>query len=288
MPDIRERARKLREVLGKYEADYIEAHFEESRASHITYRGRQLEAVGRSSACGGNVRALVHGGWGFTSFNSLDDLPRRVQMAVKQAGLASGEAVNLAPVPVIKEDDTPTGETAVDRPLRDKKGLLDEYNDLIWQTPNLQTSVISYGDGFRRRIFISSEGSFIEQHRADVTLRLAAIANRDGNVQQSGLSLGSAGDFDAITHLHNQVSRMSRNAVDLLSAPQVKGGEYTVVLDPVLAGVFVHEAFGHLSESDFVYENPQLRELMVLGREFGCPELNIIDDATLPLSLIHI
>jgi len=282
MPDIRERARKLREVLGKYEADYIEAHFEESRASHITYRGRQLEAVGRSSACGGNVRALVHGGWGFTSFNSLDDLPRRVQMAVKQAGLASGEAVNLAPVPVIKEDDTPTGETAVDRPLRDKKGLLDEYNDLIWQTPNLQTSVISYGDGFRRRIFISSEGSFIEQHRADVTLRLAAIANRDGNVQQSGLSLGSAGDFDAITHLHNQVSRMSRNAVDLLSAPQVKGGEYTVVLDPVLAGVFVHEAFGHLSESDFVYENPQLRELMVLGREFGCPELNIIDDATLP------
>ncbi len=71
-------------------------------------------------------------------------------------------------------------------------------------------------------------------------------------------------------------------AVALLKAPQAKGGEYTVVLDPVLAGVFVHEAFGHLSEADHIYENPQLKEVMVLGREFGDEHLNIIDDATLP------
>ena len=37
-----------------------------------------------------------------------------------------------------------------------------------------------------------------------------------------------------------------------LDAPSVKGGVYPVILDPTLAGVFVHEAFGHLSESDFV------------------------------------
>src|SRR5882672_10079022 len=29
--------------------------------------------------------------------------------------------------------------------------------------------------------------------------------------------------------------------------------------------VFIHEAFGHLSEADFVYENPQAREMMTLG-----------------------
>ena len=62
---------------------------------------------------------------------------------------------------------------------------------------------------------------------------------------------------------------MAQNAVDMLDAPQVKGGEYTVVLDPILAGVFVHEAFGHLSESDFVYENDHLREIMTLGKQFG-------------------
>ncbi|MFC1956662.1 TldD/PmbA family protein, partial [Chloroflexota bacterium] len=71
-------------------------------------------------------------------------------------------------------------------------------------------------------------------------------------------------------------------AVALLSAPQAKGGEYTVVLDPVLAGVFVHEAFGHLSESDFVYENAQLRKIMTLGRQFGSEHLNIVDSAAQP------
>ena len=75
---------------------------------------------------------------------------------------------------------------------------------------------------------------------------------------------------------------MARHAVELLAAPQVKGGEYTVVLDPVLAGVFVHEAFGHLSESDFVYENDRMREIMTLGKQFGAPQLNIVDGAAVP------
>ena len=46
-----------------------------------------------------------------------------------------------------------------------------------------------------------------------------------------------------------------------------------------LAGVFVHEAFGHLSESDFVYENDRMREIMTLGKQFGAKELNIVDSA---------
>jgi TldD protein len=75
---------------------------------------------------------------------------------------------------------------------------------------------------------------------------------------------------------------MSQRAVALLSAPRAKGGEYTVVLDPVLAGVFVHEAFGHLSESDFIYENERLRQIMTLGKEFGSSQLNIIDSAAMP------
>ena len=94
--------------------------------------------------------------------------------------------------------------------------------------------------------------------------------------------MGSRGDLAPVRQLHQEVERLSRQAVELLSAPKARGGEYTVVLDPVLAGVFVHEAFGHLSESDFIYENDRLRELMALGKQFGSRELNIVDTATLP------
>ena len=137
-------------------------------------------------------------------------------------------------------------------PLAEKKRLVDEYNEIIWSTPRIQTSTVSYGDNHKKVVFLNSLGSHIEQERTDITMRLNAVATEGSEVQQAGLSLGSRGDFSVFQDLHSQIGQMAQRAVELLSAPQVKGGEYTVVLDPVLAGVFVHEAFGHLSESDFV------------------------------------
>ena len=283
MPHIEALGHQIADSLKVYNADYIEAHLEQTSSSHITYRGKRLESVGRSTGIGGNVRALIRGGWGFTSFNSLEALPSRIELAIKQAQLAGKGKSQLAPVePVV--DRVPAGidKNPVEIPLADKKRLLDEYSDIIWQTPKLQTSVINYGDSHRKLIFISSPGSYIEQERADVTLRLMAIATDGNEVQQANLSLGSRGDFNSIKGLHRQVAEMAQRSVELLSAPQVKGGEYTVILDPVLAGVFVHEAFGHLSESDFVYENERMRDIMTLGKEFGSAELNIVDSALVP------
>ena len=283
MPEIDAIAQSLAEELKKHRADYLEARLEESQASHITYRGKGLESIGRSTASGGNVRALVKGGWGFTSFNDLDKLPDRISLAVEQAQSTGRSKSQLAHSESVV-DSIPSGvaKNPVTIPLAEKKRLLDEYNEIIWSTPQIQTSTIGCSDSSKKVIFLNSEGSFITQERADVTLRLTAIAAKDGEVQQVGLSLGSRGDFNAIQGLHKQVKEMASNAVALLSAPQAKGGEYTVVLDPILAGVFVHEAFGHLSESDFVYENDRLREIMTLGKQFGVEQLNIVDSAAEP------
>jgi len=274
---------KLAEAFKEHGADYIEARLEESQSSHITYRGKELESIGRANAIGGNVRAMVKGGWGFVSFNSLSELKGSVELAVKQARLVGNQESQLATVePVVDTVPAEKDKNPVLIPLAEKKQLLDEYNDIIWRTPRMQTSVIGYGDSRKRVVFSNSLGSYIEQERADVALRLTAVAAAGSEVQQVGLSVGSRGDFSEVKGLHQQVEKMSQHAVGLLSAPQVKGGEYTVVLDPVLAGVFVHEAFGHLSEADFVYENSHMREIMVMGRKFGSAELNIVDSAVMP------
>ena len=274
---------KIADALKGQDADYIEIRIEEREASHIQYRGKELEDIGRSTSLGGNARALVRGGWGFVSFNEPIELRDKVALAVKQARLVGKEESKLSPVapvvdiviPRIKKDPTAI-------PLTQKKRLLDEYNEIIWATPKIQTSVIAYGDGKKSVVFANSEGSYIEQTRVDVSIRFMVIAREDGNVQQIVLSMGSSGDFSSIEGLHQDVTEAAQRAVALLSAPQVKGGEYTVILYPVLAGVFVHEAFGHLSESDFVYENERMKEIMVLGRKFGGEHLNIVDGAAIP------
>lgn len=274
---------KMSEALKGHNADYIEIRVEEGETTRIQYRGKELEDIGRTSSLGGNVRALVNGGWGFISFNDLSQLRTKVETAVRQARLVGKEESKLAPVePTVDIVEPEVKKNPSEIPLAQKKQILDEYNGVIWSVPKIQTSTIMYSDRRKKVIFASSEGSYIEQTRVDLMARFSAVARDGDNVQQSSLSLGSSGDYGFVEKLHTDVEGMARRSVDLLSAPQIKGGEYTVICDPVLAGVFVHEAFGHLSESDFVYENDRMREIMVLGRTFGGKHLNIVDGAAVP------
>jgi len=280
---VRQRVEK---ALRDLDAEYVEVRLEEARATRLQYRGKEIEEVGTTASLGGNVRALVKGAWGFVSFNDipgLKDLKERVALAVRQARLAGKEDSYWAALPPrVDIEPSQAQPSPVALPLAQKKELLDQYTDVILSTPGVQTSIATYSDGQKQTIFASSQGSYIAQERTDVALRVSALARDGGEVQQASLSVGSRGDFSQIAGLHSQIGELARRAVEMLKAPQVKSGEYTVVLDPVLAGVFVHEAFGHLSESDFLYENPPLQEVMLLGRKFGEKHLNIVDDATIP------
>jgi TldD protein len=273
----------IADALKGHDAEYIEIHFDESQATNIVYRGERLEEISRARNSGGNIRVLVQGSWGFVSFNHRDGVREKVALAVEEARLARREPFKFFPtepvvdtvVPRLKKDATTIS-------LATKKELLDSYNDIMLSSPKIQSTRINYRDGRRRTTFANSEGSYIEQTKTDLNLRLTAIAREDNEIQQAGLSLGSSGEFFAVEGLHEKAKEIARRAAALLSAPQVKGGEYTVILDPILAGVFAHEAFGHLSESDFVYQNENLRQIMVLGKRFGGQHLNIIDDPTIP------
>jgi TldD protein len=271
------------DALKGHRADYVEIHFEESQATSIVYRGQRLEEISRARSAGGNVRALVRGSWGFVSFNSLDGLRDRVALAVEEARLAVRESFKLFPTePAVDTVAPQLKKDATAIPLATKKELLDSYNDIMLNGPKIQSTRINYHDVKRRITFVNTEGGYIDQTKTDVSARLTAIAREDSEIQQAGVSLGSSGEFSVVEGLRDKAGEIARRAAALLSAPQVKGGEYTVILDPVLAGVFAHEAFGHLSEADHVYQNENLRQVMVLGKRFGGRHLNIVDDPTMP------
>ena len=74
---------QLASALTGHDADYIEIRIEEAEATRIQYRGQELEDIGSTTSLGGNVRALVKGGWGFVSFNDLSRLRDKVELAVR-------------------------------------------------------------------------------------------------------------------------------------------------------------------------------------------------------------
>ena len=264
-------------------ADYLEVRLDETATNRIVYRGRELEEIGRTRSFGGNVRALLRGGWGFVSFNEPSELRKRVEEAVEAAGHVGKETSQFAEVAPV--GDTVPLELKNDPrtvPLAVKKKMLDRYNETILSVDGVTSTNITYSDAHKRVLFASSEGSYIEQERIDVVSRLSATARKNGDMQQASMSLGALNDFSYIETLGETARHLGERAVELLAAPYVEAGTFPVVLDPILAGVFCHEAFGHLSESDFVYENERMREIMVLGRQFGQPHLNIVDGAAVP------
>lgn len=75
----------LRRALKRSTAEYCEIRVEETEEVRIQFRGEDIDQVSESVSVGGNVRALVSGGWGFVTFNKLDDLERKVDEACAQA-----------------------------------------------------------------------------------------------------------------------------------------------------------------------------------------------------------
>ena len=273
---------RLRDALKSSRADYTEVRVERTWSSAVAFRGRRLEAATASEDVGGFVRALHKGcGWGVASFTSLDRLPAMVSHAGELSrAVRLDEPIRLAEVAPREADavlDLDGDVRGV--PLADKKRLLEAYNGAMLAVGDrVVDTQASYQDEVSEVWYANSEGTLIYQLRPEVVLSGTAIARRDGVIEKGLESLGYRKGWNAAQGRDAGFRTVAERAVALLDAPRVRGGTYPVVLDPELGGVFIHEAFGHLSEADFVYENPQAREMMTLGRRFGKPVLNVGDN----------
>jgi TldD protein len=274
----------IESALRSCRADYAEFRSERRRVTRIVYLGRRLETVDTTLDEGGIVRVLVrNGGWGISTFNSLDNLEHRFDQAYQSARLVQAEPISLAPVAFAHDEIRATlGTDFRHVPLVRKKELIESYNDILLSFGRIVDTQAVYMDEFVTVTYMNSEGAFIIEERPMVTVYLAATAREGSNVQRAADGVSVPAGYERVLGLEEMARKVAQRAVDLLAAETVVGGVYPVICDPKLAGVFIHEAFGHLSEADFVYANPQAQEMMVLGRRFGRDILTIVDDGTLP------
>jgi len=274
----------LADLIARYQShvDFLAIRLEEAEGTDILLRGSKVETLSEGISIGGQVRACHKGGWGFASFNRLSSLKDRIEEAIAAAQLVGDEETLLAPIdPIQDARQIPlTGTDPRQIPLAQKKALCSRYAEILRSVDDrITTTSVRYGDSAQRIILATSEGTFIEQSWVDLEMRFAATARNGETVQTGRETTGSRKAYEDLENLDVQIRGAAQRAVDALVLPPVKGNTYTVVIDPILSGLFVHEAFGHLSEADMAYENPDLLEVMTLGRRFGSEELQIFDGA---------
>lgn len=276
----------LRAIISKTGADYADIRYEIIRETKILLNGAELGEIGSNTTDGYVLRVLKNGGLSTVAFTREIDAERAIKSALENALILSRnikEPVVFAPteaikgtfLPPLKED--PRGIS-----IEEKLDLTRHYNDIPLKQEGISMTNIGYKEVIRERYFASTEGSEIREDLVTTTIG-GQIASRNGDVIQNvRVGAGGSNGFSILRNREEDFERKTGIALALLKAKPLQAGVYDVILNPNMAGVFTHEAFGHFSEADLIEDNPTMREKMKVGAKLGNSVLNIIDDATMP------
>jgi len=276
---------KGKRILESLPVDYAEIRLASSTGTGISLSGENVESFTIGESVAGSVRALNNGSWGFATFNDLSMLEKYIKSAVLSASLVSpSEKTVLTRSPAVEGNYKISAvRNFMDVTPDEKFTLARDYNEILRSSAVVQTTRTGYRDVNTKYTYMNSEGSFLSYDKLYCGISLAAIAKKGNVVQPFHESVSGYGGFELVTGKETLAERVVKTAVDMLEAEPVPGGTYDVIVDPKLCGVFIHEAFGHMSEADFIHENPRMKEIMVTGREFGPRSLNVYDDGTIPV-----
>ncbi len=276
---------KLRGILSKVDADYADVRYEIMKSTIISFEGKELTQIGSNSTDGYVMRVLKDGGMSSVVFTKQADADKAARTVQEHARLISKKIekpVKLAKTEVIRDQFVPAlKEDPRKVSMAEKLELVRRYNDIPLACEKIVTTSIGYEDVTREKYFLNTQGTEIREDL--VTTRLfGEILSKDGDLTENvRVRAGGSNGFSTVRNQEQNFEKQTAIALDLLKARPVEGGVYDSVLNPGLAGVFAHEAFGHFSEADIIETLPTMREKMKLGNKLGSDVLNIVDNATL-------
>ncbi len=276
----------LHSALAGLQADYADIRHEDNRKTRILFRGKKLETIAENATAGAHIRAYAGGGKALSSVSDLDRLASATAATARAARLAGSR--RAAPLR-LADRPAPSGAFPVrarddvrNLSLADKVALLAHYNDQILREPTVVSTEAEYDEFVSTRTLVTSEGQAVEYELVNVTVYGLIVTKRDGVVQRVRFAFGGCEDASRLLGREDDLAQLIAVARDLPLAEPAKAGVYPVILDPSEAGVFIHEAFGHLSEADGLQDNPDFRARLKLGTTLGRPILHVTDDPTLP------
>ncbi|MGC8963900.1 MAG: TldD/PmbA family protein [Brevinematia bacterium] len=269
----------LKEGLKKSSGQFCDIRFEETEGTQITISETGIEEVSIKGTSGGAIRIIKNNGMAFSSFNNIDKISEIIKSTENSAKIISTKSkVELSSYrPIRDKISTKFEVNPSDVSLEEKINLLNEYASILKSHEMIKSIRIRYADFRKKKYYVNSEGSEIEMEFTYTGISMTAFAVDGRNIQRSSESIAKYAGFETVKDLHNLAEEVAKRSINLLSAEQVQGGIYNVIIDPRLTGVFAHEAFGHLSEADHVYSNSKLWEVMKIGKKFGPDFLNIVD-----------
>lgn len=252
----------------------------------IAYDNGEVDEISEHYVAGGAVRALVGGSYGFTSVDDVGRMDAAVEDALAIARrldrVSPRPGIELAPIPKLAKDAYRVKKKPSDVSLEEKQRLVRDIEQAL-RGDGIVSTKVSYSEAYSRHRFRSSEGDEAEYEAWRTGFSCVAVAKDGASLQMGRRSFFNVGGYEVFDQCDpiGLAGEARMEALALLGAGSPPGGHFDVVLDPELAGVFIHEAVGHASEADTVLEGDSCLEGR-LGEAIGSGLVTVRDDPTRP------
>ena len=273
---------QMQNVVSRVDEGLADLRYESTRKQVIQVKKGKVNSIRNAAAQGGHMRLFLDGGVASFSFSSWDDIDKGFKALPEQARLSGRQRTRKAriqPLPPLRDAvELYAPVHAEDIALQEKIDLLKEYEQYVRDRVDVVMSTVSYNQETAQRYFYSTEDRYISQESLFLSLSLHVFVQSAGDIQSMAISFGGNENFGELANPYERLNAFIEQIKEMKTAKPIPGGNYNVILNPILAGVFIHEAFGHLSEAEHLYYNPQLSEQLALGKQIASPILTVVDD----------
>ncbi|MEX0786865.1 MAG: TldD/PmbA family protein [Dehalococcoidia bacterium] len=283
-------------------AHYADVRVLRQQAESVTVRLQNVEGLTYDETLGFGVRVLVDGFWGFASSHKMtaEEADRVAAEAVRIArasAMVRGQKADIgAPSAIVDRYETPVLKDPFSVPLDEKITILLSATETMAKAPSIVMAEANCYCQRDEKLFVSTEGSEIEQVLVETGCGIEATSVDEGEVQRRsypnsvGRHQGTEGwEFVERWDLPGAAARVADEAAQLLRAKTCPPGRTTVILDGSQVALQIHESCGHAIELDRVLGTEAafagtsfLTTDKLGGFMYGSKAVNITADATIP------
>lgn len=268
--------------LSEKGADYCDIRKEKWQETFITLKDGTLETVIQGEERGAMVRVLWKNGWGYAGTSEFETLARTADRALSMAKALNtcreGET-GLSEVEIYDQEiNIPMKENISDIDLEERISFLKDLEDRV-NEPFVTSIELGYRDSIIKKEIVTSDGSRVRMEIPKVFVYMALLGKGD-SIQHVLETAGSTGGFEVARHMYHKTDSALQRLNHLLKAKSSPSGVMPLLIDPILTGLFIHEAFGHATEGDIVTSGGSCLEGK-LGQKVASEQVIIRDDPTL-------
>jgi len=249
----------------------------------FTADNRNLREAFRSGVKGLGIRLVYNGGFGFAATNMMDrdNVHKCLEKALSIAKAVQPQSkIKLAEVKTVKgRAYSKFEENPLEADFEKKVKVVLDANKAAFNDSRVKSASTRLAILYDRRIIRSISGVDVEVKCFTTGVSHVSVAYEAGVMERvshqksmvAGWEFIERNDWDGFS---SDLSNLVCKALHCKTPPP---GSYTVVVDPEVVGLLLHEALGHASEGDLVSSGGSILKNK-LGMKVASDYVTIVDE----------